>query len=85
MYSARTSADSLYKVGRKRGWWRPVKGGDLAVVVVSMMVINAVWEGERDAVDSGALRGLLQLLRGEELSKKKVKKVEIEEGAVKME
>jgi hypothetical protein len=65
-YVARMSADSLWKVGVKRGWWRGVKGGDVYVFAASLAMLNAVYEWRKEeSVDSGAARGLLKLLRGE--------------------
>jgi hypothetical protein len=66
LYAGRVSADSLWKVGVKRGWWRGVGGGDVYVFVAGLAVLNGVlkWQGER-AVDSAVVRGLLGVLRGE--------------------
>lgn len=66
LYAARVSADSLWKVGVKHGWWHGVKGGDVYVFVASLAVLNIVYEWRKEeAVDSGAARGLVKLLRGE--------------------
>ena len=65
MSSARSSLDSLWKVGRKRGWWRGVRGGDVWLFVASLMVINAVFERDQRAVRSGFVRRSLSSLRGE--------------------
>ena len=64
MYSVRTSIDSFWKVGKKRGWWRAVKGGDVAVFVVGLALMNVVYDRRREAVDSGMGKGLAYL-RGE--------------------
>ncbi|KAL9630021.1 MAG: hypothetical protein Q9164_006617 [Protoblastenia rupestris] len=66
MYSVRMSVDSLWKVGKKRGWWRGVQGGDVAVFVMSLALMNVVYERRKGAVDKGAGKGLAWL-RGEEL------------------
>ncbi|KPI43185.1 uncharacterized protein AB675_6956 [Cyphellophora attinorum] len=78
MYAARTSVDSLWKVGVKRGWWRGVKGGDVYVLVAAMAVLNVCWDvgGERLRREQRMLR-VLKVLRGEVelgLGEKKVKK-----------
>jgi hypothetical protein len=65
LYAARVSADSLWKVGVKRGWWRGVKGGDVWVFVTGLVVLNLVYEARADAIDSGAVRWLMRVLRGE--------------------
>ena len=70
LYSVRTSLDSLWKVGRKRGWWKGVAGGDVAVFVVSLALMNCVYDRRKEAVDSGVGKGL-GWLRGEELFSKK--------------
>jgi hypothetical protein len=67
LYSARTSLDSLWKVGRKRGWWRGVRGGDVWVFVVSLMVVNVVYERDARAIGSGVVRRGVSSLRGEGL------------------
>ncbi|KAH8665891.1 hypothetical protein BGZ60DRAFT_565010 [Tricladium varicosporioides] len=67
LYSARTSLDSLWKVGRKRGWWRGIRGGDVWLFVVSLMVINVVYERDARAIKSGVVRRGFSSLRGEGL------------------
>ena len=66
LYNVRMSVDSLWKVGRKRGWWRGVNGGDVVVFVVSLALTNAVFERRRGSVDASVGRGI-GWLRGEEL------------------
>lgn len=58
MYSVRTSIDSLWKVGKKRGWWKAVKGGDVAVFVVGLALMNVLYDRRREAVASGMGKGL---------------------------
>jgi len=65
MYSARASIDSMWKVGRKRGWWRGVRGGDVGLFVASLMVVNVIYERDARAISSGAVRKGLSSLRGE--------------------
>jgi hypothetical protein len=65
--SMRSSLDSLWKVGRKRGWWRGVRGGDVWLFVGSLMVVNAVYERDARAVRSGFVRRGISSLRGEGL------------------
>lgn len=65
MYSARASVDSLWKVGKKKGWWRGVRNGDVLVFTLSLMVIGGVYERDPAAVNSGVLRKALGVVRGE--------------------
>ena len=67
MYSARASIDSLWKVGRKRGWWRGVRGGDVGLFVASLMVVNVIYERDARAISSGVVRRGVSSLRGEGL------------------
>ena len=59
------SADSLWKVGVKHGWWRGVKGGDVWVFVAGLVVLNLIYEARAEAIYSGAVRWLVRVLRGE--------------------
>ncbi|KAL8715117.1 MAG: hypothetical protein Q9220_001074 [cf. Caloplaca sp. 1 TL-2023] len=65
LYSVRLSADSTWQVGKKRGWWKGVKGGDLAVFVAGLGVIGAVFERDRAAVQGSLVRKGMGFLRGE--------------------
>lgn len=67
LYSARTSLDSLWKVGRKRGWWRGIRGGDVGLFVLSLMVVNVVYERDARSLRSGVVRRGISSLRGEGL------------------
>lgn len=67
LYGARASVDSLWKVGRKRGWWRGVRGGDVGLFVASLMVINVVYEKDARALRSGGIRRGVSYIRGEGL------------------
>jgi len=66
LYSVRVSVDSMWKVGKKRGWWKGVQGGDVAVFVASLALINVVYETRKGAVDKGIGKGV-GWLRGEDL------------------
>ena len=68
LYSIRLSIDSMWKVGKKRGWWKGVKGGDVLLTVAGLGVINVVFENHRDGM-GGAGKGI-GWLRGEELVSK---------------
>ena len=79
LYAARSSADSLWKVGKKRGWWRGINGGDVYLFALSLAMINIVYEKREEAVDGGALKWLMKLLRGEtglDLDARKLQAVE---------
>lgn len=82
LYSARASLDSLWKVGRKRGWWRGIRGGDIGLFVASLMVINVVYEKDARALRGSAIRRGVSCFRGEglrDLVMDEDKKVEEEE------
>lgn len=65
LYSVRLSMDSTWKVGKNRGWWKGIKGGDLGIFVVGLMVINVIFENDASAVEGGLVRKGLGFLRGE--------------------
>jgi len=65
LYSARLSGESLWKVGRKRGWWKGVKGGDVWVFVVGLALVGGVYEAQPEAVRGAFVRKGLGVLRGE--------------------
>ncbi|TAQ90535.1 hypothetical protein B7494_g1142 [Chlorociboria aeruginascens] len=67
LYSVRASLDSLWKVGKKRGWWRGIRGGDVWLFVASLMVINVIYERDARAFRSGMVRRGISSLRGEGL------------------
>lgn len=79
MYAARTSVDSLWKVGVKRRWWRPVKGGDVYLFVAALAVINVCFDLGRESVKKDRSMMLIKVLRGEvELGLQRSKKAELE-------
>lgn len=59
------SLDSMWKVGRKHGYWRGVVGGDVVLFVTSLAVINVVYERDPKAVSGGFVRKSLGMLRGD--------------------
>lgn len=65
MYAARTSVDSLWKVGVKRGWWRPVKGGDVYVFVAALAMINVCFELRGESLAKDRSMALIKVLRGD--------------------
>ncbi|QIW95683.1 hypothetical protein AMS68_001201 [Peltaster fructicola] len=65
LYSMRMSLDSLWKVGKKHGWWRGIPNGDVLVFMMSLALINFVYEVRPGAVNGGVLRKTLSSLRGE--------------------
>ncbi|KAK7993190.1 actin [Apiospora arundinis] len=66
LYSARTSVDSLWKVGVKRRWWKAMKGGDLWVFVVAIAITGAVYERDAKAVREAGWRKGVSWVRGTE-------------------
>ena len=75
LYCARLSAESLWKVGVKRRWWKGVKGGDIWLFVVALATINVAFTKDNDAVTSGMVRRLVAGLRGESATLIKTEKV----------
>ena len=65
LYSFRLSLDSFYKVGKKRGWWKGVKNGDVLLFVASLAAINYVYEAQPSAVQGAVIRKTLGMFRGE--------------------
>ena len=64
LYTARASIDSLWKVGRKRGWWRGVRNGDVWVFVASLALINGVFELDPRSATGSVVRRGLETMRG---------------------
>ena len=65
LYTARMSLDSLWKVGVKHGWWVGLPNGDVFLFVASLALVNALYEVEPRAINSGVVRKGLGVLRGE--------------------
>ncbi len=66
LYAARTSVDSLWKVGVKHRWWRPVKAGDVWLFVASLAVYNVVYDlGMKLPGGTDRAMSLVKVLRGE--------------------
>ncbi|KAI1446003.1 hypothetical protein F5Y02DRAFT_383800 [Annulohypoxylon stygium] len=64
LYSARTSVDSLWKVGVKRRWWRAMKGGDVWVFVLALAITGAVYERDARAIRESRVRKGVSWARG---------------------
>ncbi|EGR49036.1 uncharacterized protein TRIREDRAFT_77736 [Trichoderma reesei QM6a] len=65
LYTARASVDSLWKVGVKRRWWKAMRGGDVWVFVLALMVTGVVYERDAKAIREGQWRKGVSWLRGE--------------------
>ncbi|RDW71808.1 hypothetical protein BP5796_07842 [Coleophoma crateriformis] len=65
LYAARASMDSLWKVGKKHGWWKGIKGGDVWLFVFCLMVVNVVYERDARGIRSSNIRKGVSSLRGE--------------------
>lgn len=65
LFSARQSIDSFYKVGKKRGWWRGVRQGDVLLFVASLALLNVIYEAHPAAVSGPMIRKALNSFRGE--------------------
>jgi hypothetical protein len=77
MYAARTSVDSLWKVGVKRRWWRPIKGGDAALFVAALAILNVCADIGGAVAQKDKSMLLIKVLRGEvELGLQRQKKQE---------
>ncbi|KAI0008355.1 hypothetical protein F4779DRAFT_452440 [Xylariaceae sp. FL0662B] len=64
LYSARTSLDSLWKVGIKRRWWRAMRGGDVWLFVLALAVTGAVYERDARAIRERNWRRGVSWIRG---------------------
>jgi len=66
LYAARTSVDSLWKVGVKHRWWKGIKGGDVWLFVAALTIVNVVFDlGKDTAVGRDRAMMLIRVLRGE--------------------
>jgi hypothetical protein len=65
LYSLRLSIDSLWKVGRKRGWWKGIRNGDVLIFIASLALMNAVYEARPAAVTGAAMKKGMGVMRGE--------------------
>ncbi|WXC58671.1 hypothetical protein SNK03_004572 [Fusarium graminearum] len=65
LYSARTSVDSLWKVGVKRRWWKSMKGGDVWVFMLALMVTGVVYEKDAQAIRETNWRKGVSWLQGQ--------------------
>ncbi|KAL1843124.1 hypothetical protein VTJ49DRAFT_3071 [Mycothermus thermophilus] len=63
--TAKTSVESLWKVGVKRRWWRAMRGGDVWVFVAALMLTGVVYERDAKAVREGTWRKGISWVRGE--------------------
>ena len=67
LYSFRVSMESLWKLGVKKGYWKPGKTGDVWLVIGSLMLLNVVHDHNTDAVSSTLFRRGLKLGRGDSM------------------
>lgn len=65
MYTTRLSLDSLWKVGRKRGWWRGIKGGDVGLFVLALATFSVLFDSQRQVFAKDRSMVLTRLLRGD--------------------
>ncbi|KAI0855720.1 hypothetical protein F4860DRAFT_448462 [Xylaria cubensis] len=64
LYTARTSVDSLWKVGVKRRWWRAMRGGDVWLFALALAITGAVYERDARAIREANVRKGISWLRG---------------------
>jgi hypothetical protein len=74
LYSFRLSVDSFYKVGKKRGWWKGIKHGDVLLFIASLALVNYVYEVQPGAVKGSMIRQSLSVLQGQGLVDKASRK-----------
>ncbi len=79
LYSVRASVDSVWKVGRKKGWWKGIQGGDLCVLVLAMAVTGVVFERDPRALGGTVVRWLVRGLRGQQEEKEEKEEKDEEE------
>lgn len=65
LYCLRLSIDSAWKVGRKRGWWKGVAGGDVLLFTAALAGVGLVFETRPRGVTVGVARKGLAWSRGE--------------------
>lgn len=65
MYTTRLSLDSFWKVGKKKGWWRGVKGGDVGLFVVALATLSILFDSQRAVFAKDRSMTLIRLLRGD--------------------
>ncbi|KFH45400.1 hypothetical protein ACRE_037580 [Hapsidospora chrysogenum ATCC 11550] len=65
LYSARASVDSLWKVGVKRRWWKAMRGGDVWVFVLALMITGVVYERDARAIREDNWRKGVSWVRGQ--------------------
>ncbi|KAI9659932.1 MAG: hypothetical protein M1821_001284 [Bathelium mastoideum] len=65
LYAARLSADSGWKVGVKKGWWRGWRGGDVLVFVASKVLLDVLYEVQPRAIRGAVVRKGFAVVRGE--------------------
>lgn len=82
LYTARTSVDSLWKVGVKHRWWKGIKAGDVGLFVAALALVNVVYDlGTGTSASQDQVMGLVKVLRGEiELGLPKKEQETISEG-----
>jgi hypothetical protein len=89
LYSARLSIDSFWKVGKKRGWWKGIKNGDVLLFAMSLALLDYLYQRKPDAVQGASIRKAMGVMRGEgwkdavepasEAGKEKLERKETEE------
>ena len=87
LYTARASMDSLWKVGRKKGWWKGVKNGDVLLFAACLTLVNVVYERDPAAISGPVVRKGMGVVRGdgwvdrlEVIKKKKEEEVKAKSG-----
>ena len=64
-YATRTSLESLWKLNAKKGYWKQGKNGDVWLAIGGLMLLNAIYDYNVDALSSGLFRRGLKIARGD--------------------
>lgn len=66
LYTARTSVDSLWKVGVKHRWWKGIRAGDVWLFVAALALENVVYDfGKGTPASEDQAMTMVKVLRGE--------------------
>lgn len=65
MYSSRLTAQTLWKLGEKKGIVKGIKNGEVIIFSLSMAVLLSLYEvGPRDSIPGTILRSALEQISG---------------------
>ena len=67
LYATRLSLDSLVKLGKKHGWWRWSKHGDVLLFTSSLVLLDVIFEAHPASVRGAMVRKAVSSCRNEGL------------------